>query len=116
MHRFNRFLMVCIVPVAGLLAIDILSGGILSDPLFFLGSGMLLIGGTLQVIHAGVFDGFIRSFKIFRRHSVKLEDYVSLETDEPPETVVRHLPAFAYMAWTGALLIGGTGLIGVYIY
>lgn len=77
---------------------------------------MLLVGGTLQVIHAGVFDSFMRSFKTFRQYSGKLEDYVARKTDEKQKTVFRPLLVFAYMSWTGVLLICGTGLIGAYIY
>ena len=95
---------------------DLLSGGRFSDSIFFLGLLMLLVGGSLQVIQTGVFDGFIRSFMVFKRSSDKLENYVSSESSEQLQTVMPPLPSFVYLAWTGALLIGGTGLIGAYIY
>lgn len=108
--------MFCIVPVAGLLAIDLLSGGRFLDPLFFLGLLLLMVGGSFHVIQTGVFDGFIRSFMVFKRSSAKLENYVSSESSEQSQTVMPPLPAFVYLAWTGALLIAGTGLSGAYIY
>ncbi|WP_336511109.1 DUF3899 domain-containing protein [Bhargavaea massiliensis] len=116
MSRVKRFFLCCLAPVTGLLAVDLVSGGIFSDPLFFMGLLLLLVGGTLQVIHAGVFDGFVRSFTVFKRKTDKLENYVSNETGEQMQMAMRPFPAFAYIAWTGALLIGGTGLIGAYIY
>lgn len=116
MNPFKRFLLYCLAPVTGLLAVDLVSGGSFSDPLFFMGLLMLLVGGTLQVIHAGVFDGFVRSFAVFKRKTDNLENYVSNETDQQTQKAKRPFPAFSYVAWTGALLIGGTGLIGAYIY
>ncbi|WP_040226993.1 DUF3899 domain-containing protein [Bhargavaea cecembensis] len=113
----KRVLTRCLAPAVLLLTADFVSGGKLSDPLFLLGAALFFAGGVVQVVRAGVFDGFIRSFKSFRRQSSKVEAYVSGMTDaEEVSGPAKETDAFRLAVILGGLLICGTGFNGIYLY
>ncbi|MET3576855.1 DUF3899 domain-containing protein [Bhargavaea ullalensis] len=113
----KRLLLVCLIPAVLLLAADVVSGGKLADPLFLFGAGLFWVGGAVQVVRSGVFDGFIRSFKSFRRQSSKVEAYVSGMTDgEETAEPAKKNDAFKLAVVLGSLLICGTAVNGFYLY